>query len=129
MPSSTSTVPSMTDTPVATLGTNETLWSETGLDAEARILDVGGGASSLPWFLLQAGFRNVSSMDVSTEALQLAQAQQACRIQATQLHSQALDAGKPCHLETKVPVEHLQHALELQAGEVEVQQRRARLQE
>lgn len=64
--------------------TSLALIREAGLDPATRILDVGGGASSLPWFLLRDGFRNVSSLDVSAVALQLAQ---------THLGPRATDVG------------------------------------
>jgi|SRR5690625_801815 len=39
----------------------------------ARILDVGGGESKLPDFLLKSGFNHISVLDISAEALKRAQ--------------------------------------------------------
>jgi 16S rRNA A1518/A1519 N6-dimethyltransferase RsmA/KsgA/DIM1 with predicted DNA glycosylase/AP lyase activity len=40
------------------------------LTADARIIDVGGGASTLVDDLLACGFRNLTVLDISTEALE-----------------------------------------------------------
>lgn len=40
----------------------------------ARIIDVGGGTSTLPSFLLQAGFSNLTVLDISPVALERARA-------------------------------------------------------
>ncbi len=47
---------------------------QTGLDHAADIIDVGGGASSLSACLLREGFQNITVLDISPEALSLAQA-------------------------------------------------------
>jgi ubiquinone/menaquinone biosynthesis C-methylase UbiE len=46
----------------------------TGVTADAHILDVGGGASVLVDDLLNAGYRNLSVLDISATALHAAQA-------------------------------------------------------
>lgn len=46
-----------------------------GLGPEAWILDVGGGTSHLASFLLGEGFQNVSVLDISGEALEIAKKQ------------------------------------------------------
>ena len=55
--------------------TSLSLIRQAGLRADARILDVGGGASLLPAFLLREGLQNLSILDVSGRALDIAQAQ------------------------------------------------------
>lgn len=45
---------------------------QAGLGADARILDVGGGATHLVDALLEAGYRHVGVLDVAPEALALA---------------------------------------------------------
>ena len=40
-----------------------------GLDVEAPIIDVGGGASTLVGDLLEAGYRSITVLDISTSAL------------------------------------------------------------
>ena len=45
------------------------------INKEARILDVGGGASRLASFLLAAGYKNISVLDISQKTLQYAKAQ------------------------------------------------------
>ena len=50
------------------------LIANAGLDRAARIIDVGGGESLLVDRLLDLGFRNVSVLDVSSQALVRAQA-------------------------------------------------------
>ena len=47
---------------------------EAGLDRDAAIIDIGGGASTLVDDLVARGYRNVSVLDVSPKALQSAQA-------------------------------------------------------
>ena len=42
---------------------------ELGLPVDAQILDVGGGASTLPDDLLAKGFKNITVLDLSSEAL------------------------------------------------------------
>ena len=44
------------------------------LDPDARILDVGGGASRLADGLLNAGYRHITVLDITEEALQQSQA-------------------------------------------------------
>jgi SAM-dependent methyltransferase len=45
-----------------------------GLEPEARIIDVGGGASRLADGLLNAGYRHITVLDISEQALQQSQA-------------------------------------------------------
>ena len=40
-----------------------------GLDADAQIIDVGGGASTLVDDLLERGFKNITVLDISSTAL------------------------------------------------------------
>ena len=47
---------------------------ELGLDANAPIIDVGGGASTLVDDLLEAGQRSITVLDISDKALSLARA-------------------------------------------------------
>jgi SAM-dependent methyltransferase len=47
--------------------------SEAGMSANSRVIDVGGGASTLVDDLLDRGLRDVSVLDASEEALALAQ--------------------------------------------------------
>jgi 2-polyprenyl-3-methyl-5-hydroxy-6-metoxy-1,4-benzoquinol methylase len=49
------------------------LVAATGLDAEARILDVGGGSSTFVDHLLDLGFHNVDVLDISEPAIRHAQ--------------------------------------------------------
>jgi ubiquinone/menaquinone biosynthesis C-methylase UbiE len=46
------------------------LIASTGLPSEAAIIDIGGGASTLVDDLLQAGYQNISVLDIATAALQ-----------------------------------------------------------
>jgi 2-polyprenyl-3-methyl-5-hydroxy-6-metoxy-1,4-benzoquinol methylase len=45
---------------------------ETGLNRNARIIDVGGGASTLVDDLIDLGYTNVSVLDISKAALEVA---------------------------------------------------------
>ncbi len=45
-----------------------------GLAQEAAVIDIGGGASALAGCLLQAGYRDVTVLDISATALQVARA-------------------------------------------------------
>ena len=44
---------------------------ELGLPKDAQIIDVGGGASTLPDDLLVKGFKNITVLDISAEALKV----------------------------------------------------------
>jgi len=44
----------------------------TGVDASASIIDIGGGASTLVDFLLEAGYKNLSVLDISHTAIEQA---------------------------------------------------------
>ena len=52
------------------LSTSLDLIGRAGLPAEAKIIDVGGGASTLADDLLRMGFQNVSVLDVSAAAME-----------------------------------------------------------
>jgi cyclopropane fatty-acyl-phospholipid synthase-like methyltransferase len=45
------------------------------LSCDARIIDIGGGESRLAWYLLEKGFRNITVLDISAEAIKRAQEQ------------------------------------------------------
>ncbi len=45
------------------------LIAETGIEKDAKIIDVGAGDSNLPDKLIDIGFRNISVLDVSSKAL------------------------------------------------------------
>src|SRR3989344_4638645 len=49
--------------------TSLNLISETGIEKKAKIIDVGAGASELVDNLLALGFRNITALDVSSNAL------------------------------------------------------------
>ncbi|MBI5931292.1 MAG: class I SAM-dependent methyltransferase [Chloroflexi bacterium] len=69
----------------ATKGSNEVSWYQTqpqksleliqgtGITHDAQIIDIGGGASTLVDFLLQADFQNVTVLDISAASLHNAQ--------------------------------------------------------
>ena len=44
----------------------------TGIDTNARIIDIGGGASTLVDFLLDAGYQNISVLDIAHSAIEQA---------------------------------------------------------
>jgi len=44
----------------------------TGIDKTARIIDIGGGASTLVDFLLDAGYQNLSVLDIAHSAIEQA---------------------------------------------------------
>ena len=52
--------------------TSLNLISETNVDKDAKIIDVGAGASKLVDNLLTLGFRNITVLDVSSSALNIA---------------------------------------------------------
>lgn len=56
------------------LQTSLTWIEELGLDADAPIIDVGGGASTLVDDLLDAGYRSITVLDISEKALSSASA-------------------------------------------------------
>lgn len=60
------------------------LINETGVLADASIIDVGGGASTLVDDLLDSGFSNITVLDVSATALAAAQQRLGSRAQAVQ---------------------------------------------
>src|SRR3989338_7704509 len=53
------------------LGKSLELIKKLGLPIDAQILDVGGGASTLPDDLLAEGFKNITVLDISSEALKV----------------------------------------------------------
>lgn len=44
---------------------------ELGLSKDAEIIDVGGGASTLPDDLLTEGYKNITALDISSEAIKV----------------------------------------------------------
>ncbi len=54
------------------LSTSFELLRQTGVDKESHIIDVGGGASTLPDDLLDCGFKHVTVLDLSSTALGIA---------------------------------------------------------
>ena len=53
------------------LGKSLELIKKLGLPMDAQILDVGGGASTLPDDLWAEGFKNITVLDISSEALKV----------------------------------------------------------
>ena len=49
------------------------LIADTGLDTAASIIDIGGGASTLVDHLLQAGYRDITVLDIARTAIEQAQ--------------------------------------------------------
>lgn len=69
---------------------------QTGLPSQGRILDVGGGTSQLPSFLLQEGFLHLSVLDVSERGLEVAKAQLGARADEIEwFHGDLLDFDPP----------------------------------
>lgn len=58
--------------------------AHTGIGCGGQIIDVGGGASTLIVDLLDAGYQNITVLDLSSAALQVAQKRLGAR--ATQVH-------------------------------------------
>ena len=56
------------------LGRSLELLDEAGVPLDAGIIDVGGGASTLPRDLLELGYRNLTVLDISAAALDHARA-------------------------------------------------------
>lgn len=54
----------------------------TGVDTAGQVIDIGGGASTLVDHLLDDGYRNVTVLDISVTALQVAQQRLGRRAQA-----------------------------------------------
>ncbi len=70
----------------------------TGVSRDAEILDVGGGASTLVDDLLAAGYRHVTVMDISSAAIQSAQARLGTRAaDVVWLESDATRQSLPAH--------------------------------
>jgi len=51
----------------------------TGIDASARIIDIGGGATTLIDLMLDAGFQNLSVLDISHNAIEQAKSRLGAR--------------------------------------------------
>ncbi len=51
----------------------------TGVDVSARIIDIGGGASTLVDFMLDAGYKNLSVLDISQGAIEQAKSRLGAR--------------------------------------------------
>lgn len=65
-------------------------------DLDAPIIDVGGGASTLVDHLLDAGYRDVTVLDLAASALAIAQQRLGNRVgQVTWIAGNALDAALP----------------------------------
>jgi SAM-dependent methyltransferase len=64
---------------------------------DARILDVGGGASVLVDCLLEAGYRRLAVLDISAAALQHARARLGVRAEAVEWHEADVTAFSPPH--------------------------------
>ena len=70
----------------------------TGVDRNAEIIDVGGGASTLADDLLSAGFQHVTVLDVSLAAIQSAQTRLGARAkEITWLEADITQATLPEH--------------------------------
>jgi SAM-dependent methyltransferase len=70
---------------------------ETGLGLDERVLDVGGGTSLLPSFLLEEGFQQLSVLDVSERALATAKAQLGQRAECVEWFEADLLTFQPPH--------------------------------
>lgn len=82
------------DEPVSSLE----LIRNTGVGLEARILDVGGGASLLADRLLQQGFRAVGVLDISSCALQHARQRLAARAAEVEWFETDVTRFRPPHV-------------------------------
>lgn len=72
------------------------LLTTAGMSADSRVIDVGGGASTLIDDLLDRGLRDVTVLDVSEEALALAQRRLGERAKAVRWHAgDVLQAALP----------------------------------
>lgn len=70
----------------------------TGMPLTARIIDVGGGASTLVDDLLDAGYRDITVLDLSANALAVARARLGRRAATVRwLEADALEADLPAH--------------------------------
>ncbi|MBA3715721.1 MAG: class I SAM-dependent methyltransferase [Pyrinomonadaceae bacterium] len=72
---------------------------QVGVDSSARIIDVGGGASTLVDDLLAEGFRNLTVLDISGAAFEAARQRlappDACDV--TWLEADVTQSNLPCH--------------------------------
>jgi len=73
------------------------LIGRTGLAREARIIDVGGGTSRLTAFLLETGYRDLSILDVSDRALELARGSLGSRGSEVEWYGEDLTEFEPPH--------------------------------
>jgi SAM-dependent methyltransferase len=72
------------------------LLTAAGMSARSRVIDVGGGASTLVDDLIDRGLRDVSVLDISAEALALAQRRLGERAQAVRWYAgDVLDVALP----------------------------------
>lgn len=69
---------------------------ESGVGMDARLIDVGGGASTLVDDLLETGFANVSVLDVSEAAIKAAESRLGSRAQGVNwIHADITSAALP----------------------------------
>ncbi len=74
------------------------LIGDAGIPPTARIIDVGGGASTLVDDLLEAGYRDVTVLDLSANALAVARARLGPRAHGVRwLEANVLEAALPRH--------------------------------
>lgn len=67
-----------------------------GLPKNAQVIDIGGGASTLPDDLLAEGFKNITVLDISSEALEVSKKRLGGRAQSIQwIESDATKASLP----------------------------------
>ena len=67
---------------------------ELGLPVDAQILDVGAGASTLPDDLLAKGFKNITVLDISSEALKVSKDRMGSK--ANQINWMEADIAQAC---------------------------------
>ncbi len=84
-------------TPAISLALIEAGGSETGLGAESRIVDVGGGTSLLIDHLLDRGYRRISVLDIAPAPLELAQARLGDRAGGIEWFTADVTAWTPPH--------------------------------
>jgi SAM-dependent methyltransferase len=73
------------------------LIAETGAGKDQRIIDVGGGASTLVDHLLEAGYRQLSVLDISGHALEQARARLGERAEAVEWVEADVTRFAPTH--------------------------------
>ncbi len=73
------------------------LLEQAGLSRQSRLIDIGGGASSLVDDLLNRGLKEVTVLDISSEALAIAKARLGAHaLEVTWLVGDVLDAALSC---------------------------------